>query len=68
MTDRKGKKLEPPLHLDMSFEEMLERAAQTKPEEVREGIDRAKKKKPPGESIPERQATPDGLQRTKRKR
>jgi hypothetical protein len=65
----KGKKLEPPLHLDMDFGEALERFARTKPAEVAESIERSKQKKPPGEDhLPERQATPDGLQRTKRKR
>lgn len=63
----KGGKQEPPLHLDLDFREALERFARVKPEEVAESIERAKKKKPPGE-VPGRQATPDGLQRTKRKR
>ena len=49
----KGKKLEPPLKLDMSFEEALGRFARTDPKEIEEGIERAKTKKPPGVS-PER--------------
>lgn len=43
----KGKKLEPPLKLDMGFSETLARALQTKPAEVEESIERAKTKKPP---------------------
>ncbi len=42
-----GKKLEPPLRLDMSFEEALGRFAVTKPVEVEESIERSKAKKPP---------------------
>ena len=34
MSDDAKRKLEPPLHLDMPFEEALQRFAQTKPEEV----------------------------------
>lgn len=44
----KGKKMEPPLKLDMSFGEALVRALQTSPKEVEESIERAKQKKPPG--------------------
>lgn len=65
---RKGDKQEPPLHIDMDFGEALERFARADPKEVAESIERSKKKKPPGDDTPERQATPDGLQRTKRKR
>jgi hypothetical protein len=46
----KGKKLEPPLKLDMSFAEMMVRALQTDPKEVEASIERAKQKKPPGAS------------------
>lgn len=53
---RKGKKLEPKLHLDMDFGEALERFIQTKPEEVEEGIKRSKTKKPPGDGTPRRPA------------
>lgn len=51
----KGKKQEPPLHLDLDFGEALERFARVKPEEVRESIERSKQKKPPEED-PERRA------------
>ncbi len=44
----KGKKLEPPLKLDMSFGEALNRFVATKPGEVEESIARSKQKKPPG--------------------
>jgi hypothetical protein len=47
-----GKKLEPPLKLDMSFGEALARAIQTKPSEVEESIERSKQKKPPGANAP----------------
>ena len=40
----KGKKLEPPLRLDMSFCESLERFVTAKPEEVEESIARFKRK------------------------
>lgn len=49
---RKGKKLEPKLHLDMDFGEALERFIQTDPKEVAERIDRAKQKKPPEDGAP----------------
>jgi hypothetical protein len=42
----KGKKLEPPLKLDMSFGEALDRLAGTDPKEVDESMRRAKTKKP----------------------
>lgn len=48
----KGKKLEPPLKLDMSFAEMMVRALQTDPKEVETSIERAKEKKPPGPISP----------------
>ena len=47
-----GKKYEPPLHLDMDFEEALRRFAQTDKQEVDESIKRSKKKKPPGNESP----------------
>lgn len=43
----KGRKLEPPLRLDMPFEEALSRFVATKPEEIDESIERAKTKRPP---------------------
>jgi hypothetical protein len=49
-----GKKLEPPLTLDMSFGEALARFVATKPKEVAESIERAKSKKPPGAESPGR--------------
>jgi hypothetical protein len=43
----KGKKLEPPLKLDMCFGEAMERFVATSPEEVDESIERSKTKRPP---------------------
>jgi hypothetical protein len=56
-----GKKLEPPLKLDMSFDEALRRFVATKPKEVDENIERAKTKKAPQSDSPRRQ------ERTKRR-
>jgi hypothetical protein len=39
---------EPPLGLDMPFDEALKRFIGTDPKEVEAGVKRAKKKKPPG--------------------
>jgi hypothetical protein len=39
---------EPPLGLDMPFDEALKRFIETDPKEVEASIKRAKKKKPPG--------------------
>lgn len=50
MTDKK--KLEPPLRLDIGFEDALSRFVATKPKEVEESIERAKKKRPPGNDPP----------------
>lgn len=47
MTGGTKKKTEPPLKLDMGFEEFLVRTLQTDPKEVAESIERAKTKKPP---------------------
>ena len=47
MTHKKGTKLDPPLLLDMSFDEALGRFVLTKREEVDESIERAKTKRPP---------------------
>jgi hypothetical protein len=60
-----GKKLEPPLKLDMSFGEALARAVQTKPPEVEESIERSKQKKPPGDGIVQRQERSKRLSRKK---
>jgi hypothetical protein len=54
----KGKKLEPPLKLNMSFGETLARALQTAPQEVEESIERAKTKKPLGPKPQRRVASP----------
>lgn len=48
MTDEK-RKTQPPLFLDMPFEEALGRFVQTDPKEVQENVRKAKKKRPPGE-------------------
>ncbi len=50
-----GKKLEPPLKLNMSFGEALSRFVATKPKEVDENIERAKTKKPPQSDSPRQQ-------------
>jgi hypothetical protein len=44
----KGTPPEPPLGLDMPFDEALKRFIGTDPNEVKASINRAKKKKPPG--------------------
>jgi hypothetical protein len=66
----RGKKYEPPLFLDMNFEEVLERFGTTDPKEVKELMDRAKGKKPPGSKAPttkpRQTATPSG--RSKRRK
>jgi hypothetical protein len=50
----KGKKLEPPLRLEMDFGEALERFVGTKPTEVDESVNRAKEKGPPQDDAPRR--------------
>ena len=52
MTDKR--KLEPPLKLDLSFDEALSRFVATKPEQVDESIKRSKAKKPPQDTAPRR--------------
>ncbi|WP_257179361.1 MULTISPECIES: hypothetical protein [Bradyrhizobium] len=47
---------EPPLGLDMPFDEALKRFIGTDPREVEAGVARAKKKKPPGR----KKVQPDG--------
>jgi len=55
MTDKKDKrKLEPKFGLDMDFGEALERFARTDPKEVAANIERAKQKRPPGDTSPRR--------------
>lgn len=53
MSDEK-RKVEPPLFLDLDFDEALARFARVKPEEVQESVDRAKQKKPPGDKAARR--------------
>ena len=54
MTDEK-RKTEPPLALNMSFEEALSRFAATDPK----GIERTKTKKPPQDGTPRRPSKKD---------
>jgi hypothetical protein len=66
-----GRKYEPPLYLDMDFEEALERFGTTDPKEVRELMETGKTKKPPGPdnaptARPRQTATPSG--RSKRRK
>lgn len=49
---RKGKKLEPPVGLDMPFDEAMHRFIQTDPKQVEASIARSKKKKPGGKKAP----------------
>jgi len=68
----RGKKYEPPLFLDMDFGEALERFGTTDPKEVKELMERAKEKKPPGPgkaptTKPRQTVTPSGRS-AKRKR
>ena len=55
----RGKKAppEPPLFLDLDFEEALQRFVKTDPEEVRESVERAKQKKPSGDKAARRRST-----------
>jgi len=48
----KGRKVEPPLKLNMPFDEALRRFAQTDPKEAQASVERAKQKKPPGGAKP----------------
>lgn len=67
MTDRKR---EAPLFLDMDFGEALERFGTTDPKDVKDLMERAKKKKPPEDkpptARPRQTATPSG--RSKRRK
>ena len=47
-----AEKRQPPLWLDMSFGEALERFAGTDPQEVAVSVERAKEEKPPGAEAP----------------
>ena len=53
-----GRKMEPPLKLDMDFGEALTRFTKTKPGEVAESVERSKTKKPPGDESLGRPAPP----------
>lgn len=59
MTDER-RKTEPPLFLDMDFEEALTRFARVKPEEVKESEARAKQKKPPSDKSARRRSKKGG--------
>jgi len=50
----KGRKMEPPLKLEMSFGEAMSRFVATKPEQLDESIARSKTKKPPQDQTPRR--------------
>jgi len=52
------RKLEPPLKLDLSFDEALSRFVATKPKEIVESIERAKTKKPSQDEPPRRPGRP----------
>jgi hypothetical protein len=52
------RKLEPPLKLDLSFDEALSRFVATEPKEVVESIERSKTKKPPQDKPPRRPRRP----------
>ncbi len=54
----KGRKMEPPLKLDLSFGEALSRFVATKPEQVDESIKRSKAKKPLQDAPPRRPDRP----------
>lgn len=59
MTEDK-RKTEPPLFLDMDFEEALGRFTRVRPDDVRESEDRAKQKKPPGDKPARRRSKSEG--------
>ena len=52
MKDKKARKIEPPLHLDLGFDEALARFAQTKPEEVEPPPGRKRKKAKAKRAVP----------------
>ncbi len=52
----KGKKLEPPLRLDIDFTEALSRFVATDSKEVEDSVERSKTKKPPRDGPPRRRA------------
>ena len=53
MTDEK-RKTEPPLKLDMGFEEALSRFVAPDPKEVTDSVERSKQKRPPQDAPPRR--------------
>jgi hypothetical protein len=59
MTEER-KTQEPPLFLDMGFDEVLTRFMRTKPNEVQESVDRAKQKKKPGDKAARPRPRKDG--------
>lgn len=50
----KGRKQEPPLHIDMDFGEALARFAKTDPKEVADLVEKSRQKKPPETKPPGR--------------
>lgn len=66
-----GKKYEKRLYLDMDFGEALERFGAADPKEVKELMEQAKEKKPPGPdkapaATPRQTATPSGSSRRRK--
>lgn len=61
-------KREPPLRLDMSFEEALKRFSGTDPREIEESVERSKQKKPPEGDAPRRQVGSSASKSPTRKR
>jgi hypothetical protein len=66
VTHKKGTKLDPPMRLDLDFEEALNRFAATKPEEVEGSIERSKTKRPPEDEPLGRPSEVKGRQRKPR--
>ena len=67
----RSKKYEPPLFLDMDFEEALERFGTADPKEVKDLMEKGKEKKPPGPdkvptTRPRQTATPSGRSRRRK--
>lgn len=58
MTDEK-RKTEPPLFLNMDFEEALTRFSRVRPDEVKESVERSKQKRTPGDKAARRRPTKD---------
>jgi hypothetical protein len=64
----KGRKLDPPLRLDMPFEEAMERFVATKSSEVDESIERSRTKRPPQDDAPRRPRRSKSIKREDRNR